>query len=235
MRTLSAWARRRRELLDDPAADGATVLASLADVVRSNRLLGGRRAALAALEGFLGRDGSGEAPSLLDIGTGLGDIPLGARSRARVAGRDLRLLGVERHRWAARAASRSGVSTVIADARALPFRARSVDVVLCSQLLHHVDGADADLLLRELDRVARRGAVVADLRRSVVAALGFFLIALILRFHPVTRRDGVTSVLRGFTVRELARRCRSAGVDAAVRRHLGFRLTAAWRPLGRPA
>jgi SAM-dependent methyltransferase len=232
---LSAWARHRHELLDDPGADGPTVLASLADVVRSNRLLGGRQAALTALEGFLGRDGSRPPPSLLDVGTGLGDIPLGARDRARVAGGDLRILGVERHPWAARAAYRNGVPTVIADARALPFRGCSVDVVLCSQLLHHLDGPDADLLLRELDRVARRGAVVADLRRSVVAALGFLLIALFLRFHPVTRKDGVTSVLRGFTVRDLARLCRSAGVDATVRRHLGSRLTATWRPRGGPA
>jgi len=229
---VQAWARRRGELLDDPAADPATVMASLADVARSNRLLGGRRAALAALQAFLR---GGEAPVslvLLDVGTGLGDIPLAAAAAARAAGVSLRLLGVERHPAAARAARRNGLATAVAEAAALPFRTGSVDLTLCSQLLHHCSAAEGVRLVSELDRVARRGAVVADLRRSVVAAAGFYLAALALRFQPVTRRDGVISVLRGFTAGELANLCRNAGVEAKVRRHLGFRLTAAWRPRG---
>jgi hypothetical protein len=50
-----------------------------------------------------------------------------------------------------------------------------------------------------------------------------------LGFHPVTRHDGVVSVLRGFTPPELARHVRAAtGRVAAVRRHFGFRVTATW-------
>ena len=234
MLPLRRWARRRVELLDDPHADGATVLASLADVARSNRLFGGRRAALAALDGFMRKEPRGAGLVLLDVGTGLGDIPAAAARSARVRGVPLRLVGVERHRAAARAARGNGVASVVAEAAELPLRAGSADLVLCSQVLHHFSGDAAERLVRELDRVARRGVVIADLRRSVVAAAGFFLASFPLRFHPLTRRDGVTSVLRGFSDAELANLCRAAGVEPEVRRHAGFRLTAAWRPGRRP-
>lgn len=227
------WARRSAELLDDPAADDGAVLASLGDVVRINRLFGGLRAALAPLDEFFREATPARAFSLLDVGTGLGDIPVAAARRARRRGLTLRLVGLERHPAAAREArSRHGLAMLLGDAGRLPFRDGAVDFVLCSQLLHHLDGAAATRLVAELDRVARRGVVIADLHRSALAAAGIFLASFPLRFHPATRRDSVVSVFRGFTPRELGAVCRSAGVAARVRRHAGFRLTADWRKNG---
>ena len=115
--------------------------------------------------------------------------------------------------------------------RALPFRDGSIDVVLCSQLLHHFSDDDLPAVIAELDRVARRRVIIADLRRSWVAAAGFWLASFPLRFHRVTRHDGVVSVLRGFTETELRRLIiRTVGIDPAIERRLGFRLTASWSP-----
>jgi 2-polyprenyl-3-methyl-5-hydroxy-6-metoxy-1,4-benzoquinol methylase len=112
----------------------------------------------------------------------------------------------------------------------LPLADRSVDVVTCSQLLHHFEDAEIPVILRELDRVAREWVVISDLRRSWLAACGFWLVSWPLGFHRVTRHDGTLSVLRGFTADELARHVLGAtGRRADIRRHLGFRLTAAWR------
>jgi SAM-dependent methyltransferase len=230
---LHEWARRRRELFDDPAADGATVLASLRDIARANRLFGGAAAALARLDEFFRAVPRGTTLSLLDVGTGEGDIPRAARRRAARRGVGLRLLGLERHPAAARRAARGGqLAAVRADARALPFGDRSVDLVLCSQLLHHFRGAALIAVVAELARVARLGVVVADLRPSPLAAAGIWLASFPLAFHPVSRRDGVLSVLRGFTATALRHACAAAGVEAEVRTHPGFRVTAAWRAAG---
>ena len=226
------WARESVELLDDPASNAGLVLASLADVARINLLLGGRRAALARLEELFRAERAGAALSLLDVGTGLGDIPAAAARRALTRGIALRLVGVERHSAAARAARSNGLLALVADGGRLPLPDRSVDYALCSQLLHHFAGAAAERLVRELDRVAHRGVVIADLRRSALAAAGFYVASFALRVQPVTRRDGVISVFRGFSAAELANLCRAAGVEPDVRRHPGFRVTAAWRPAG---
>ena len=226
-------AARRPELLDDPAADATAVLSSLKDVARANRFLGGAAAPLRRLDELLRTVPAGATLTLLDVGTGDGDIPRAARTRAARAGIRLHLLCVERHPAAARHASRDGgIAALLADAAALPLASRSVDLVLCSQLLHHFRGAALTGIVAELGRVARVGVVIADLRPNRVAAVGLWLASYPLRFQSVSRRDGVTSVLRGFTAAALRAACAEAGVNADVRNHALFRVTAAWRSAG---
>lgn len=218
---------RGREVLDDPAVPPALRERSLRDVRRSNVVFGGRRAVLAVLRGLM----PGLAPRcrLLDAGVGLADIPVAARALAAELGVALDTFGVDEAPSLARAARPLLGGSVCADVRRLPFRDVSVDVVTCSQLLHHFGDEEVPLVLRELDRVARRYVVVSELRRSWLAACGFWLAAWPLGFHRITRHDGFLSVLRGFTAEELARHVVEAtGRRPRVRRHLGFRLTATW-------
>ena len=219
--------RRGIEILDDPSVDAAVRTRSIGDVTRSNRWLGGLRAAIRELLRVL--PGVGSDAILLDVGTGLADIPRHGRSAAAAKGTRLVTIGVDLS-WALLASARDHTSHMVcADARALPFRDQSVDVAMCSQFLHHFEEPDAEHVVRELDRVARHAVVVSDLRRSWIAAAGFWLVSFPLRFHRVTRHDGVVSVMRGFTASELRRIIRGAtGSAATVSRHPGFRLTAHW-------
>lgn len=221
--------RRGVEILDDPSVDPVVRYQSHADIARSNRLLGGLRAAVAEIRGVLA--GSGGSATLLDVGSGLADIPRRATAIAADMGVTLSTIALDDEPSLVGAARRSVTFAVCATGFALPFRDNSVDVVMCSQLLHHFDWADAERLLRELDRVACGAVIVSDLRRSWIAAAGFWVVAVLLRFHRVTRHDGVVSVLRGFTADDLRRMVRTAtGATPDVRRRLGFRLTARWAP-----
>lgn len=229
--------RRQRgvELLDDPAADDALATRSLRDVAVANQLFGGTAAVLGALRPLFrcaGAAGDGAARlTLLDIGTGAGDIPERARSLAARHGVRLTTIGLERTpHVAASAAGRAGVA-IVGDARAVPFADRSVDVVTCSQVLHHFEDREAEGVLREMHRVARRLVIVSDLRRSWAAASGIWAASFALGFHPVSRHDGVLSVLRGYRGPELGALVRRAvGADPVVRNPMGFRVTAAWSP-----
>lgn len=173
----------------------------------------------------------GSETSLLDVGTGLADIPLRARALAERRGVRMTTFGMDRAETLARLTKRQLDGSACADARLLPFATSSVDVVICSQVLHHFEDAELPTVLRELDRVARRAVIVSDLHRSWFAAAGFWLMTWVLGFHRVTRHDGVVSVLRGFTSGELRDHVhRATGIAAEVRRHLGYRLTATWMP-----
>lgn len=198
-------------------------------MTRSNALLGGAAAVLSELGRVI--PSLGARASLLDVGTGLADIP--ARARTLAARRDVLLttIGVDEAASLAGAAASVLDASTCADVRRLPFASSSVDVVTCSQLLHHFETSEIPAVLRELDRVARVAVIVSDLRRAWFAAGGFWLVTWILGFHAVTRHDGVVSVLRGFTARELRDHVHGAtGQHARVRRHLGYRLTATWTP-----
>jgi ubiquinone/menaquinone biosynthesis C-methylase UbiE len=222
------------EYLDEPGVDGRVTVRSLRDVACANKYFGGASAPLAELRIALREMrtlSDGEDAVLLDVGTGLGDIAARARAVAADDGIPLRTVGVDASEPLARNASCPALPTARADALTLPFADDSVDIVLCSQLLHHFENERAVELLRELDRVARHRVIVSDLRRSGVAASGIWVVSFPLRFHPVSRHDGVVSVLRGFTRRELEEMVEHAvRTEARVRQRPTFRLTAAWTP-----
>jgi SAM-dependent methyltransferase len=224
--------QRGLEILDDPDVDPAVVTRSLADVVRSNSLFGGLSSAISELKEALE-----ELPpkaTLLDVGTGLGDIPCRAREVARDMGVDLTTLGLDSALELARASRPVLTLAICGDALRLPFADHSVDIVMCSQVLHHFAGADALELLREMNRVARVRVIVSDLRRSWIAAAGLWLASFPLRFHAVSRHDGVVSVMRGFTPEELVDTVRQAvAKKTVVHRRRAFRVTASWAPVDR--
>jgi SAM-dependent methyltransferase len=229
---LAPGRRRGMELLDDPSTDAALAVRSLQDVVRSNRWFGGASAVMAELAPVLATArGQGGRLTLLDVGTGAGDIPELARRTADRAGVRLQTIGLEVTRALAAASRPRSGDAIVGDALALPFADRSVDIVACSQVLHHFEAADGARLLAEMNRVARVRVVVADLRRTWAAAAGFWIGSRALRFHPVSRHDGVVSILRGFRAGELAAAVLAAtGCRPSVRNRRGFRVTASWTP-----
>lgn len=223
------------ELLDHPDADPEAVTLSLGNIAVANRWLGGWWAVQSGLARILRQTPRPSRPlTLLDVGCGMGD--LACRAVAWGAARGVRIMpiGVERHRRAAALARDHALATMLACAGALPVRETSVDLVLASQLVHHFAPEARVEFLRAADRLARRGVVIADLRRSRWAKAGFFVVARALRFDPATRADGLTSVERGFSAGELRALLLRAGVRGEVRRSPGFRLVATWIP-GAPA
>lgn len=218
-----------QELLDDPLADATRVRTSLGNIQRANRWLGGHAAIRFGL-GRLRPYPRDTSLTLLDVGTGAGDVP---RMLSRWAVREgLRLspFGLERSRTAARLAMEHGVPLVQACGGALPLADHSVDLVVMSQLAHHLDDAGCQTLFREANRVARVGVVVADLRRAPLAGIGFRVAAAVLRFDPDTLQDGVVSLRRGFTRKRLAGLLAASGITGGrVYHRPGARLVAVWR------
>ncbi|HEY1951300.1 MAG TPA: methyltransferase domain-containing protein [Gemmatimonadaceae bacterium] len=222
--------KRGVEILDLPDVDPKLVARSLEDVVRANTWFGGRSSALDEFRRVLPDLGS--AASLLDVGTGLGDIPCGARELAEESGVRLTTIGLDSAGVLASACRNSLDHSVCGNALHLPFADHSIDVVMCSQVLHHFVNPDAAIVLREMNRVARVRVIVSDIRRSWLAAAGLWLLSFPLRFHAVSRHDGVVSVLRGFTPQELSDTVQQAISRRPIsRRRRGFRVTTSWTPV----
>ena len=223
------------ELLDDPRSDPVLVGRQLRDIARLNALFGGTRAVVRELKSFFERrramgNRKRETWTLLDVGTGSGDIALAARAAARQLDIDLKAIGLELNPTAARIASAAGVPTIVADGSALPLGPRSVDVVVASQVLHHLPRPVAVRWIATLDRIARRAVVLADLHRSRMAMAGVWAASVGLAMSGVTRHDAVVSLKRGYTKTEFDEMLRQAGVRTVARYRRGARIVAAWSP-----
>lgn len=221
------------ERLDAPDADPRDVEASLADLARINRLLGGTRLTLRALEKLL--DGRKRGPlTLLDAGSGGGDMAAAMASWARRRGFTPRVVGIDASpSITALAAERvgDGVDLRVGDMRALDLEDGSVDVATCSLVIHHLEPPEALRALRELGRVAQVGVVVNDLVRTRLGLVGAQVLIRLLTRNPITRHDAVISVRRAYTRRELLALVSEAGLRPVdVHGTLGYRVAVAAVP-----
>jgi hypothetical protein len=216
------------EALDSPDFDAILTRATLGDIALANQYLGGRTAVAYGVARLLATHATGSF-TMLDAGAGGGDIARYVEGKLSRNGRRLAAVTLDWHPEAARLCHNRALPALVGDARAIPLGDGAVDIVVASQLLHHFSSAAAIGLLRELTRVARLGVVVADLRRAWLARLGLWTAAHVLRFHPVSRRDGIVSIRRGYSSRTLRDLLVAAGVVGTVRKRPGYRLVAFWR------
>lgn len=210
--------RTEPEFLDLPpeAYSPEELEGSLADIRVINRYLGDRRALLKHLSAQVAGSRSFSA---LDVATGSADLPVAIADWAKRAGIDARLTAVDLNEVTVAVARRHTagypqIRVQVADARELPFPDKSFDFVLCSKTLHHLSDTDAVRLIREMSRVARRGYLIMDLRRSWVAFALIYLLTRLFTRNRLTRCDGPLSVLKSFAPDELTALASRAGVGA---------------------
>jgi ubiquinone/menaquinone biosynthesis C-methylase UbiE len=215
-----------RELMDEETSSGATAdwRGSLDDLARINALLGGLRLMRIEL------DRLPTAPrTIVDVGTGGADMPAFMLDHLRGRGVAATCVAVDRSPAALgvaaeRLGSRTDVRLQAGDASALPFADGSFDLATLVLALHHFDGQQAVIVLRELARVAKT-VIVNDLRRSTVAwAFARYFIPLFTR-NRFTVNDAPMSVLRAYTPDEARSLAREAGWNViALRKHPGYRM-----------
>lgn len=224
--------RNREELLDLNRGSMHEVRSSLRDIRRINTYLGGTRISRRAILTMLEQNELREA-NMLDVGTGLADVPLHIVHKAKRRGITLHAIGLDinaRHLELAREEMQDAPKVLLlrADAFTLPLPDQSVDVVHSSLFLHHFREAQIVQLIHEFSRVARVGWVMNDLVRHGLPLWFFRTTWPIFARSYLTRLDGAASIRRAYTVSEMQRIVRTFE-GATVRAHFPFRLSVAWQ------
>jgi ubiquinone/menaquinone biosynthesis C-methylase UbiE len=216
------------EYLDHPGQPPSLLAGNLDDLRRINRWLGGHWLTLRGIEDLLEGYPRDAGVSVVDVGTGGGDVPEATVRWAGRTGRRVHVLAGDVSPEILGLARRQVtplVDLAVLDGRCLPLADGSVDVAVCSLLLHHLSPDDAIALFREMRRVARRGVVVNDLVRSRLGYLGALAIARFATRNPLTRHDGPLSVRRAYTRTEMADLAARAGLGPVTfRGWLGYRV-----------
>lgn len=227
--------RRRHdpELMDAPGLPAPEVAEAYRVLRRVNRQLGNLRTLRAEFHRWLAEDRPEAPVTLLDVGSGSGDLAADLRGMAEARGQAARAVALDLDPVALRLAAGGGLEVVRADALRLPFPDRAVDMVTAIKFAHHFHGPALSGLLAEMARVARRRVVVLDIRRHWVAYGGFVLWSRLFTRNRLVRHDGSLSVLRGFTPEELSALVKPIdGFDWEVRSRWGYQLVLVGRRRG---
>ncbi|MCQ2001411.1 class I SAM-dependent methyltransferase [Arthrobacter zhaoxinii] len=194
------------EEMDRPDADRQRLDRTYAQFWLVNAVVSGwRRNYVRYLRPVFAQSGGG---TLLDIGSGGGDVP---RSIARWARRDgfaLEVTAIDpdprAHAFASALPALPGLTFRRAYSHELVAEGRSYDVVISNHMLHHLAPAELQALLADSEQLARRLCLHSDIERSRWAYALFAVGTLPFFPGSFIRADGLTSIRRSFTAAELA-------------------------------
>ncbi|GGH92266.1 class I SAM-dependent methyltransferase [Arthrobacter liuii] len=145
--------------------------------------------------------------TVLDIGSGGGDLAVMLARWAARDGKAMHVTGIDPDPRAARFARQRGsipdVEFREAHSSDLVREGASFDVVISNHVLHHLAPDELRQLLADSELLAARKALHNDLIRSPAAFALFSVAALPFR-HSFIREDGLTSIRRSYRPAELA-------------------------------
>lgn len=211
------------EILDGPDVDPREVALSLADLRTVNHFFGGISTSQALFDRVIA-DRKLRELSILDVGSGSGDVPLTVTHRLRDRGLNVSLTLFDQHEnHLPRLDGKDpNLYTMTGDALNLPFMENWFDVVSCSLLLHHLEPDQARRFVQSALNVARHAVIINDLVRS---PLHYSLLHLWRPFFRtrVSYLDGLTSVHRAYTPTEITQMLSGIG-RIEIMRHYFFRM-----------
>ncbi len=210
------------EYCDRPDISDADLAANYDQLTRFNRLVHVADPFQRLLVRWVGRSHATHL-KFLDLGAGNAALAAHLEPWAQRRGWDWRITSLDGSVRALRLGSTS--RRVAADVCALPFADDTFDVVMASQMTHHLTEAQAVQHFSEAWRVTRDVLFLTDAHRNIGAAGVIWLILKILRVTPEFLSDGVISVRRGWRVAEWRRLADAAGIpNARVSVYYGSRI-----------
>jgi SAM-dependent methyltransferase len=197
------------ELLDLDDADPRIIQACLRDLERINRWTGAYRVTLCWLDRLRLEIAPQRPITVLDVGSGGGDMLRRIRAWARAHRLEVQLIGVDRNPHATAAAAAvtpadAGIRYITADLFDLP-RGLPVDIVISALFSHHLDDARLVHFVRWMEDRVRLGWLINDLHRHPLPWLVAHHGARLLRMHSFVRHDAPLSVARAFDRRDWLR------------------------------
>lgn len=202
------------EYFDTPGRPADEMAVAFRELDRINRLFQFSHPFVSRLPGWLGRKRC-ERLDILDVGAGTGLLGRRLSSWAHRRGWDWRFTNLDLNPVMLN--SDGAAKAVTGSALQLPFADASFDLVVASQMTHHLTDAEVVQHWREAWRVTRDAIFICDLHRNAFLYAMLWVSLRLIHTDRTLREDALISVKRGFRRDEWAEFARRAEVpDAKV-------------------
>lgn len=198
----------KEEIMDNFSLEGEELRDALDKIAVINQWLGGNKITLDGIKELIKNQPNDKVISIVDIGCGNGDMCRAVSEFGQQEGIKFSILGIDANEFTVNHAKASSIAYpdinyAVLNAFGDDFASMNYDVALCTLTLHHFANDEILYLMNVFSSKAKLGVVINDLQRSGLAYRLFLLICFVFRLNPMSREDGLTSILRGFKKPEL--------------------------------
>ena len=196
------------EIMDDFQMKGEVLRDALDKIASINQLLGGNKITLDGINELLKKVPKNQQITIVDIGCGNGDMLRKVVLYGQKRKYNFNLIGIDANEFTINHAKKlsekfTNISYSCEDIFDENFKSFQYDILLCTLTLHHFDDNQITNLLTTFTKNAKIGVVINDLQRSSVAYRLFQLLCFVFQLNPMSKSDGLVSILRGFKKSEL--------------------------------
>lgn len=198
----------KSEIMDDFNLEGDVLRVALNKIAKINQLLGGNQLTLQGVKKLVSRIAKSNEIIIVDVGCGNGDMLRKLADYATENNLNFQLIGVDANKYTVNYAQQLSLDYPNIEYRCVDvfdksFQQIRCDITLCTLTLHHFKNKEIIDLLTVFNVNSRLGIVINDLQRSVIAYRLFQALCVVFKLENMSCEDGLTSILRGFTRREL--------------------------------
>ena len=198
----------QEEIMDNFSLEGEELREALDKIAAINRWLGGNQVTLEGIRKLLKNHTQDSPIAVVDVGCGNGDMCRALATLGRRKGINFKILGIDANAFTIHHATHISatypeISYAVMDVFSEEFANLSFDIALCTLTLHHFTDKEILYLMKLFANKAKLGIVINDLHRSALAYHLFELICFVFRINGMSRKDGLTSILRGFKKQDL--------------------------------
>jgi SAM-dependent methyltransferase len=196
------------EIMDDFALEGDSLKLALDKIAQINQLLGGNRLTLKGVAKLLKKESVSSPITIVDVGCGNGDMLRKLADFGFKNNLNLQLIGVDANAFTVNYAvdlSRKypNIKYRCEDIFGQSFNELKFDIGLCTLTLHHFRNNEIFEFLDIFNKNSKLGFVINDLHRNSVAYRLFQGLCFVFQMNEMSRKDGLTSILKGFKKDEL--------------------------------
>ena len=192
--------------MDDFSIRDSRIDDALKELKIINNYLGGVSTTVSALKYFT-RDKL-ISLKIIDVGSGSSDNLIIAKNTYP----NLQLLSVDKN-ISVLNYSKNSLQKINSDAYHLPFKDECCDIVHIALFLHHFNEDQIEKLLNEFLRICKKGIIINDLQRSLLALAGIKLLTVLFSKSILVKNDAPVSVKRSFNKSEIINFLRKSGIS----------------------
>ncbi|SFF63475.1 hypothetical protein SAMN04488033_102185 [Salegentibacter agarivorans] len=195
------------EIMDDFDLQGKELDKTLRDLDNINKWLGGNKITLEGVKNIVQNHSKTKEIHIADVGCGNGAVLREIARWGRKNGYKFKLTGIDANSYAIKIAEEMSIDYPEIDFKSIDIFSLELnfysDIILCTLTLHHFKNGEISALLNLFNQQSRLGVVINDLHRSKLAYRLFQVFCAVFINNEIARKDGLTSILRGFKKEEL--------------------------------